>query len=338
MSLEKSSIVERWRDSHENSSIPDLGPVSSFWSSNLSLFKNLLRLAKTAEPFLPPSDLFPRLVSELQRFYLWGDGVSASQGHLDKVLDQSAELRHGTLFIMDQLSRTLSDDLYRLVNTKPHRDNALTAAMTEIHQMQKIADNFLSADEVDMDPELDCSSLPENLEMVSLDAEEVLEDIITYIDCLMDLCDALENPTHNALEEEDAVELGTEISLSGLPRSSLNDQVVDDDDDDGSMRPDSADLPPLQLQQINSGEVDTEEDDDTDGADSADASPSQPPHNNLGEVGTEEHNDRIDWGGEYDCCKCGEYGTIGFSSALTCVNLQCGHSRCSSCSMAPLDR
>lgn len=210
MSLKKGFIVERWREGHENSSIPDLGYASSFWSSILSLFKNLLRLAKTAEPFLPPSDLFSRFVGELQRFYLWGDGVSASQGHLDKVLDRSAELRHNTLFIMDQLSRTLSTDLYRLVNTKPCLDSALTAAMNEIDHIQKVAENLLSTDEVDVDPELDGSSLPENCEIINIDADEVLEDIITYIDCLMDLCDALESPTHDTLDEEDAVPLKTE--------------------------------------------------------------------------------------------------------------------------------
>ncbi|KAK3983972.1 hypothetical protein QBC44DRAFT_253938, partial [Cladorrhinum sp. PSN332] len=205
----KEVLFEKWRQGYDCSTIPSLGHAGSFWNAILQLFRKLLRAERRSHHSTIAPDLFAKFVGELQRFYFWGEGFSASQGRLDEILDKSTELQHDTIFILEQLGRALSVDLCTLLNANSALDPELIVAVKEVDDMHKVVATLLRTTDDELDPDLGSgfmfASRPE-FEITPPDAHDILGDITDYIDSLMDLCDALENTAQDAdwLHDRDA--------------------------------------------------------------------------------------------------------------------------------------
>ncbi|KAK3321328.1 hypothetical protein B0T19DRAFT_263775 [Cercophora scortea] len=179
-----------------------LGTAGSFHEAILQLFKHLIRAAKARELERPVSPkLLNKFTKELQRFYLWGDGFSASEGELDEILAKDSKLRHTVLSLMLKLSGVLSSQFCQLLNIKPVAGTDVYTAMQDVKQIQEEVAMALQPED-DLDFVDDASSLIDS-EASYASENGVLDEITTYIDCLMDLCQVLENVAMDAPGDED---------------------------------------------------------------------------------------------------------------------------------------
>ncbi|RSL53524.1 hypothetical protein CEP51_014875 [Fusarium floridanum] len=127
-----------------------------------------------------------QLACESERLFLWGDGISAADGHLDKVLAPSSELYQAVLSTLHELGKVANNDLAQAV-----APSGPAGPPTETRELQRLlteASVILNAPNATEDP--DCLSDNENGPCT---LEDVLDDMATYIDCLMDLSLALDN-------------------------------------------------------------------------------------------------------------------------------------------------
>ncbi|RSL87380.1 hypothetical protein CEP52_015539 [Fusarium oligoseptatum] len=127
-----------------------------------------------------------RLRNESERFFLWGDGVSAANGQLEKALAKSSELHQAVLSSIYELGKVVNNDLAKVV-TPTGPANTLTDTR-ELRRLLGEAGTILNAPNTIEDP----NSLSDD-ENGPCSFEDVLDDMATYIDCLMDLSLALEN-------------------------------------------------------------------------------------------------------------------------------------------------
>ncbi|KAK4162354.1 hypothetical protein QBC43DRAFT_336412 [Cladorrhinum sp. PSN259] len=218
----QSPSVEIWRQrSYSDISIaPNLGHASLFYRAILHLFGKLVQAAKELNPPELPRTLVDNYAAELYRLYLWGDGFSTSDGELDKNLTKSVNLRDSVLLILEQLSRALRFDLMQLLSGSILPNSTLDEALNNLDSLQNFICDIESSN--DVDPEWDEESLASS-ENSEQSGEGILEDIITYIDCLMDLNDALESPAGSA---NFALERSQESVVSKAGLASKQDKIL----------------------------------------------------------------------------------------------------------------
>jgi len=209
------ATVERWRQDYSTSAPdPNLGPTGTFYHAILRLFTKLVSFGK--QNLLLSSQDFQaaNYCAELHRYYVWGSDVSASSGQLDQTLANSSELQYNVWFLLEQLSRTLHTDLFRLLQAGSSPDEELHNEREEVVEMQKAVMEILSDADFSVDTSSDVESLSSS-HVSEPGGDEILNAIATYIDCLMDLCDAIENPAPNWADEED---VAPENEIFDVPR------------------------------------------------------------------------------------------------------------------------
>lgn len=125
--------------------------------------------------------------NELERFFLWGQGLSVVDGSLDEVLAHSKELHFRVLSLLSQLGAVVLHSLSR---------HAVSASKTLTDQRDDLR-NLLDATET-MLQESDSERLwPDTLSDYAdsdYGVKGALADITTYVDCLLDLAPSLDNP------------------------------------------------------------------------------------------------------------------------------------------------
>ncbi|KAF4438425.1 Serine/threonine-protein kinase hal4 [Fusarium austroafricanum] len=154
-----------------------------------AIYTSMLFLVKSISP---GDDLKAclRCHNDTERFFLWAEGLSVTQGHLDKSLSRCRELKHETLSLLLQLGTAVLDGLN-------HDSMLLTGDLTD-----KCDDlrNLLDTTEYiiqETDPEIgkDVSSYAQSDSDTSFfGLGEIFEDVSIYIDCLLDLAPSLDNP------------------------------------------------------------------------------------------------------------------------------------------------
>jgi hypothetical protein len=207
-----SDLIERWRQGYDcptSAPDPNLGPTGNFYNAILRLFTKLVTFGKQSLPLSPQEFQTAKYSAELHRYYVWGSDVSAPNGQLDKILARSSELQHNVWFLLEQLSRTLHTDLFRLLHADSSFDEELRNERQEVVEMQKTVVEMLSDTDFSVDAGSDVESLSSS-RASEPSGDEILNAITTYIDCLMDLCDAIENPAPDWADEQEAA-LGNEI-------------------------------------------------------------------------------------------------------------------------------
>ncbi|KAJ5671376.1 hypothetical protein N7507_000503 [Penicillium longicatenatum] len=165
------------------------------------LFKAILSLFTSIAQHSAQMKHSRRLRSELERFFLWGDALSISNGQLDEVLSKSSDLRQTVLSTLYELGSIINDSLLRAVSEliqSTKSEGSVESDLTDLtqsdmaRQLQKILEKAA--------PVLVTPKDTANFERLSddesmrYDLDEVLEDIAIFVDCLMDLSLALESP------------------------------------------------------------------------------------------------------------------------------------------------
>ncbi|KAJ5651051.1 uncharacterized protein N7484_004774 [Penicillium longicatenatum] len=181
-------------------SLPEPADNSVFVLAS-DLFKAILSLFTSIAQRSAQMKHSRRLRSELERFFLWGDALSISNGQLDEVLSKSSDLCQTVLSTLYELGSIINDSLLRAVSeliqlTKSEgsveSDLADLTQSDMARQLQKILEKAA--------PVLVTPKDTANFERLSddesmrYDLDEVLEDIAIFVDCLMDLSLALESP------------------------------------------------------------------------------------------------------------------------------------------------
>ena len=176
----------------ELSDISPLGLAGSLFEAILNLYTAITQQAARAKHSR-------RLHSELERFFLWGDCFSASDGRLDEVLSKSSELRHTVLSTLYELGKVVKDSLLRVFDVSSRSegpDGSAESVSTDHAQVAGELQRLLEKTATVLDaPEAttDFESLSDD-GFRRYDLDEILNDIAVYIDCLMDLSLALESP------------------------------------------------------------------------------------------------------------------------------------------------
>jgi len=172
----------------ELSTITSEGIASNLFDTILTLFSSLTKLA--AETCEENTSVRKSQVltsqNEVERLFLWGDGVSAYEGRLDVILSRSSELREDILSILSELGDTITTAFFTAVNGQCSMALIQQKSDTE-KLLEKVA--FLL-----QRPEKRESAIWVANESPLLDLEDCLDAIGAFIDCLMDLTVALENP------------------------------------------------------------------------------------------------------------------------------------------------
>ncbi|KAH7159535.1 hypothetical protein B0J13DRAFT_108997 [Dactylonectria estremocensis] len=180
-----------------------LGIVGSFYGAIFDLFGKLIKAVQLCETsrYAPPETA--RLYShELRRLYLWGDGFSVEEGHLDEILTNASELRHTVLSLLFQLSRVLSSEFDRVVGLDKSQLQGLSGDMADLRRMQEqVGLTLQDSGTSQASPSADSDSVSDSRS--SDMGQENLEDISTYIDCLMDLSQAVEHPAMDLFDDPD---------------------------------------------------------------------------------------------------------------------------------------
>jgi hypothetical protein len=177
-----------------------IGIVGLFYNAIFGLFSRLLQdMQNSASPSQP---IIRRYKDELRRLYLWGDGFSVEEGQLDEVLVRTVEVAHNVLSILLQLSRVLVSDLHRIsgLDGMMVRQD-LTKDINEVKQMQEQVYLILQNSEIPQANPYPYSDSDSESQLSGLE-EECVEDITTYIDCLMDLGQAIEYPAMDPFDGE----------------------------------------------------------------------------------------------------------------------------------------
>ncbi|KAI8685447.1 hypothetical protein NCS55_00217100 [Fusarium keratoplasticum] len=163
-----------------------MGPNPSSHPLIDNLFNTILDSCVNAHQRLTPDEQSRRLRSESERLFLWGDGVSAANGQLDKALSTSSELYQTVLSALYELGKVIDVDLAQVIPTSQPANPATDTR--ELRLLLEEAGAVLGAPNATEDSE----SLSDD-ENGPYSLEDVLDDMATYIDCLMDLSSPLQN-------------------------------------------------------------------------------------------------------------------------------------------------
>ncbi|KAH6984276.1 hypothetical protein BKA56DRAFT_481600, partial [Ilyonectria sp. MPI-CAGE-AT-0026] len=180
-----------------------LGIVGSFYGAIFDLFSKLVKAVQLCENSRNSASETARPYShELRRLYLWGDGFSVEDGHLDEILTNASELRHNVLSLLFQLSRVLSSEFDRVMGLDKSQLQGLSEDMSDLRRMQEqVGLTLQDSSAAQMSPSADSDSVSDSRS--SDTGQENLEDISTYIDCLMDLSQAVEHPAMDLFDDPD---------------------------------------------------------------------------------------------------------------------------------------
>lgn len=223
---------------------PDHPPIGLIGN----LFNTILDSCANACQRVTSTEQLRRLRSESERFFLWGDGVSVTDGQLDKALASSSELYQTTLSALYELGGVVNDDLVRAA--------ALTGPVSPLAGSRELQLLLRKAGAV-----LDTPTAIGDYEGLSDDENgphslgDVIDDMVTYIDCLMDLSLALEStvsyPESKVAEPGEMVSTHTRYTLphsiissyQSLGMHTLSSPTAPDDDNANSLGIDDGGLP-----------------------------------------------------------------------------------------------
>jgi hypothetical protein len=132
-------------------------------------------------------DRYQRCQNELERFFLWGQGLSVDNGQLDEILAHSEELHFRVLSLLLRLGTVILDSLSR---EQSSRSMVLSEQCDDLRTLLETTEVKLQ----EFEPELirpDTLSVSDTSEY---GLEEIMDDVTTYVDCLLDLAQSLDNP------------------------------------------------------------------------------------------------------------------------------------------------
>ncbi|KAF2116697.1 hypothetical protein BDV96DRAFT_645109 [Lophiotrema nucula] len=135
---------------------------------------------------------------------LWAEGHGVSEGRLDDILDRSRSLKFTTLTALNALCKVLIARLSKVVFAHSEAARLLTLRTTNTQVLYEQTRWLLSGnDENSSDSETDSSSDEEEYDEV----DAIVNDLKTYVQCLVDLSNSLECPAMDPDHEDDEASL-----------------------------------------------------------------------------------------------------------------------------------
>lgn len=134
-----------------------------------------------------------RYRNELERFFLWGHGLSVIEGELDEVLAHSKELHVQVLLLLQYLGTAVRCVI--LQDMLPKSESTQSKAAEQCDDLQALIE---TTDTQLQESGADSDSAAADSGGSEYGADDILDEITTYIECLLDLAPSLDNP---ALDE-----------------------------------------------------------------------------------------------------------------------------------------
>ncbi|KAH6842692.1 hypothetical protein B0I37DRAFT_448126 [Chaetomium sp. MPI-CAGE-AT-0009] len=199
--------VQSWLP--EPSDVSSLGLAGSLCEAILNLFIPLTRHIIREARVLDPESSLSSFSREVERFFLWCQGFSAGNGHLDDILSKSQELRFCILTALYGLGSSIRDGVARFLSEEswakdPARDlqglleqTVIALGLSELEALE------------DEGEEGDVDESAADLSADEMEVDDFTSVITTYIDCLMDSSTALQSPV-------------VDIDLSGAAQTHLS--------------------------------------------------------------------------------------------------------------------
>jgi hypothetical protein len=173
--------VERWLTDPTPSNHP--GFVAKLYVTTRAAFVSLAGLFSQGHV----DDRHKRCQNELERFFLWGQGLSIVDGHLDDILAHSEELHFRVLSLLLRLGTLILDSLSR---EQSSRSMLLSEQCDDLRTLLETTEAKLQESE----PELIKTDTLSVSDTSEYGLEDILGDVATYVDCLLDLASSLDNP------------------------------------------------------------------------------------------------------------------------------------------------
>ncbi|KAH0538687.1 hypothetical protein FGG08_004762 [Glutinoglossum americanum] len=213
-------LVEQWLYQNQNQSRIDSYIHSSnigtdiagrLFEGCLDLFSLIWERAKALDGLEGEQKVALR--EELGRFFLWGEGFDPSHGKLDEALNVSKDLRTSTIDFLACVGKTLSTGLIQILNPTQldyrlvQKNKDLICLLEHAAGITGVVSNRGDEDNESSD-----------IEGFGNGVEEALDDLRTYISCLMDLVPSLERLT---CYTESTRATGTELQTIGFKISAF---------------------------------------------------------------------------------------------------------------------
>lgn len=169
----------------------EIGASGDLFETIFQIFSSFCKELPTLNPSATRKQQI-RCQEELERLFLWADSFSIQDGYLDNILSQSSALRSSVLLMLLDMGKTVCQDLFTCMghnkdfNTKFDHErrsalNLLGRVHTALQQDDPKGSYFERAESYNGDD-------------LEADLDDVLDNITTLNDCLMDLSLALEDP------------------------------------------------------------------------------------------------------------------------------------------------
>ncbi|RYP54085.1 hypothetical protein DL768_001087 [Monosporascus sp. mg162] len=131
---------------------------------------------------------FDQCRNDFERFFLWGNGLSITDGDLDETLERSREVRFRVLSLLLGLGTAVLEGLSRakvlssqvLCDQYDSLQGLLTATETILQEMEP--DEFIK------------EAPGSESDSSEFETPDIVAEISTYVDCLLDMAPVLENP------------------------------------------------------------------------------------------------------------------------------------------------
>lgn len=184
----------------------EVNAVSDLLNAILQIFSSFCKEFSTRKDS-PTETQGARCQDELERLFLWATAVSTPKGYLDETLSRSSALRSSVLLILLELGNAVCNDLLKSLAPSGHFAVNFDAQRREVVSLQGKALALLQEG-----PQTAQAGGPDSYDDEHLEPglDDVLDNITTFNDCLMDLSLALERPMidrdENHLEASDPAE------------------------------------------------------------------------------------------------------------------------------------
>ncbi|RYO79635.1 hypothetical protein DL766_010588 [Monosporascus sp. MC13-8B] len=131
---------------------------------------------------------FDQCRNDSERFFLWGDGLSITDGDLDETLERSREVRFRVLSLLLGLGTAVLEGLSR---AKVLSSQVLCDQYDSLQGLLTATETILQEMESD---ELIRGAPGSESDSSESETPDIVAEISTYVDCLLDMAPVLENP------------------------------------------------------------------------------------------------------------------------------------------------
>ncbi|KAK0655630.1 hypothetical protein B0T16DRAFT_451278 [Cercophora newfieldiana] len=205
--------TEEWFDrilvSDQDESVRADGIVSQMYSRICAFCDDVLnRLSEQQEADALPKPLYRLLDSSFDSLIEWGDDYKVWNGNLDEVLKDSQDLRQFTIRILIRICDTLTNDLLAAtvqILEAASQDSSLETLQSKAKELKLVRDEAVFHTQHLLGSEQDTRS--ESSSPYSDDSclEDVLENLKTDVEALIELGPCLEDPIRDSIVTEIAV-------------------------------------------------------------------------------------------------------------------------------------